>query len=94
MRLAAIAVPVSFAIILIVLYLTKQSLNAFTLGKLTLSMGPLVDISVVVLESVHRSSHGKNRVYATLHGTNTVAVAAHCEALAADAGGDRPVLPG
>lgn len=80
--IAAIAVPVSFAIILIVLYLTGQSLNAFTLGGLTLSMGPLVDISVVVLESVHRSSHGKNRVYAALHGTNAVAVAALAATLA------------
>ena len=52
--IAAIAVPFSFAIILIVLYATGQTLNAFTLGGLTLAMGPLVDISVVVLESVHR----------------------------------------
>lgn len=74
--IAGIAVPISFAIILIVLYVTGQSLNSFTLGGLTLSMGPLVDISVVVLESVHRSSHGRSRVAAALHGTNAVAIAA------------------
>jgi len=79
--IAAIAVPISFAIILIVLYATGQSLNAFTLGGLTLAMGPLVDISVVVLESVHRhghASHGhaRGRVAAALHGTNAVAIAA------------------
>jgi multidrug efflux pump subunit AcrB len=81
--IAAIAVPVSFAIILIVLYATGQSLNAFTLGGLTLAMGPLVDISVVVLESVHRHGHGhhhhgrgRGRVAAALHGTNAVAIAA------------------
>lgn len=74
--IAAIAVPVSFAIILIVLYVTGQSLNAFTLGGLTLCMGPLVDISVVVLESVHRSSHDKSRTFAALEGTNAVAIAA------------------
>ncbi|AKU97079.1 Cobalt-zinc-cadmium resistance protein CzcA [Labilithrix luteola] len=74
--IAAIAVPISFAIILIVLYVTGQSLNAFTLGGLTLSMGPLVDISVVVLESVHRNSHGRNRVAAALHGANAIAIAA------------------
>lgn len=77
--IAAIAVPVSFAIILIVLYATGQSLNAFTLGGLTLAMGPLVDISVVVLESVHRhgqEQHRHGRVAAALHGTNAVAIAA------------------
>src|SRR5262249_58747457 len=55
--IAAIAIPTSFAVILIVLYATGQTLNAFTLGGLTLSMGPLVDISVVVLESIHRRRH-------------------------------------
>jgi multidrug efflux pump subunit AcrB len=87
--IAAIAVPVSFAIILIVLYATGQSLNAFTLGGLTLAMGPLVDISVVVLESVHRYGHGhhhhghsRGRVAAALHGTNAVAIAALAATLA------------
>lgn len=80
---AAIAVPVSFAIILIVLYVTGQSLNAFTLGGLTLSMGPLVDISVVVLESIHRKSlDGKGRVHAALFGTSGVAMAALAATLA------------
>lgn len=79
--IAAIAVPVSFAIILIVLYVTGQSLNAFTLGGLTLSMGPLVDISVVVLESIHRTRHQSHeleggRTKAALLGTSSVAIAA------------------
>ena len=74
--IAAIAVPISFAIILIVLYITGQSLNAFTLGGLTLAMGPLVDISVVVLESIHRNSHGRTRTAAALNGANAVAIAA------------------
>ncbi len=80
--IAGIAVPVSFSIILIVLYATGQSLNAFTLGGLTLSMGPLVDISVVVLESVHRNSHGRSRVSAALNGANAVAIAALAATLA------------
>lgn len=80
--IAGIAVPVSFAIILIVLYLTGQTLNAFTLGGLTLATGPLVDISVVVLESIHRSSHGRNRVMAALHGASSVAIAALAATLA------------
>ncbi|MBX3197768.1 MAG: efflux RND transporter permease subunit [Labilithrix sp.] len=74
--IAMIAVPVSFAIVLIVLYATGQSLNAFTLGGLTLAMGPLIDISVVVLESIHRGSHGRGRVMAALVGAGSVAVPA------------------
>ena len=80
---AAISVPISFAIILIVLYVTGQSLNAFTLGGLTLAMGPLVDISVVVLESVHRRRiEGKTPALAALEGTAAVSVAALAATLA------------
>lgn len=74
--ISAIAIPISFAIILIVLYVTGQSLNSFTLGGLTLAMGPLVDISVVVLEAVHRHSHGRSRAVAALTGASSVAIAA------------------
>jgi multidrug efflux pump subunit AcrB len=54
---AVISIPIAFAVILLVLYASGQTLNAFTLGGLTLAMGPLVDISVVVLESIHRHRH-------------------------------------
>lgn len=54
---AFISIPVSFSVVLLVLYATGQTLNAFTLGGLMLCMGPLVDISVVVLESIHRRRH-------------------------------------
>jgi multidrug efflux pump subunit AcrB len=75
--IAAIAVPICFAIILLVLYATGQTLNAFTMGGLTLAMGPLVDISVVVLESVHRHRMmGLGPYQAALKGTNAVAVPA------------------
>ena len=75
--IAAIAIPISFAIVLIVLYATGQTLNAFTLGGLTLAMGPLVDISVVVLESIHRHRHGGSDIAAAaLDGANAVAVPA------------------
>ena len=80
--IAAVAVPVSFAIVLIVLYASGQTLNAFTLGGLTLAMGPLVDISVVVLEAIHRHGHGRNRVAAALFGAQSVAVAALAATLA------------
>jgi len=73
--IAAIAIPISFAIILLVLYASGQTLNAFTLGGLTLAMGPLVDISVVVLESIHRKRHGGlDAGQAALEGANAVAV--------------------
>src|SRR4029079_7749141 len=72
--IAAIAIPISFAVILIVLYVTGQTLNAFTLGGLMLAMGPLVDISVVVLESIHRHRHaGRTAGGAALEGANAVA---------------------
>jgi multidrug efflux pump subunit AcrB len=75
--IAAVAIPLSFAIILIALYATGQTLNAFTLGGLTLAMGPLVDISVVVLESIHRHRHGgASSSRAALEGANAVAVPA------------------
>ena len=52
--IVAVAIPLSFAITLIILYSQGQTLNAFTLGGLTLAMGRLVDDAVVVLESIHR----------------------------------------
>jgi multidrug efflux pump subunit AcrB len=75
--IAAISVPICFAIILIALSSTGQSLNAFTLGGLTLAMGPLVDISVVVIEAVHRERQsGKTAYRAALDGTSSVAAPA------------------
>ncbi len=74
---ALIAIPIAFATILLVLYASKQTLNAFTLGGLTLAMGPLVDISVVVLEAVHRRRHaGDSEAEAALRGTQSVALPA------------------
>ncbi len=70
----AIAIPLSFAVTLIVLYATGQTLNAFTLGGLTLAMGPLVDGAVVVIESIHRHQRrGLSPAEAALQGTNRVA---------------------
>ncbi len=73
--IVAVAIPLSFAITLIVLYSQGQTLNAFTLGGLTLAMGRLVDDAVVVLESIHRhQKKGLSIVDAALHGTNAVAL--------------------
>ncbi len=73
--IVAVAIPLSFAITLIVLYAAGHTLNAFTLGGLTLAMGRLVDDAVVVLESIHRQQRlGLPMARAALEGTNAVAV--------------------
>ncbi len=73
--IVSVAIPLSFAITLIVLYASGQTLNAFTLGGLTLAMGRLVDDAVVVLESIHRHQRmGQSNFRASLDGTNAVAL--------------------
>ncbi len=73
--IVAVAIPLSFAITLIILYAQGQTLNAFTLGGLTLAMGRLVDDAVVVLESIHRHQRqGLTIAEAALKGTNAVAL--------------------
>ncbi|HEY5957150.1 MAG TPA: efflux RND transporter permease subunit [Polyangiaceae bacterium] len=73
--IVAIAIPLSFAITVIVLYAHGDTLNAFTLGGLTLAMGRLVDDAVVVLESIHRyQRRGMSIAEAALRGTNAVAI--------------------
>jgi multidrug efflux pump subunit AcrB len=71
----ALAIPLSFAVALIVLYALGETLNAFTLGGLTLAMGRLVDDAVVVLESIHRHrQRGMTIAAAALDGTRAVAL--------------------
>jgi multidrug efflux pump subunit AcrB len=72
--IVSVAIPLSFAITLIVLYASGQTLNAFTLGGLTLAMGRLVDDAVVVLESIHRHQRGAEPRQAALEGANAVAL--------------------
>ena len=73
--IVSVAIPLSFAIALLVLYGTGQTLNSFTLGGLTLAMGRLVDDAVVVLESIHRHRRkGLSAYQAALEGTNAVAL--------------------
>jgi multidrug efflux pump subunit AcrB len=73
--IVAIAIPLAFAITLVVLYGTGQTLNAFTLGGLTLAMGPLVDLSVVVLEAIHRHRHDGLPLHrAVLDGARSIAL--------------------
>ena len=73
--IVSVAIPLSFAITLIALYATGETLNAFTLGGLTLAMGRLVDDAVVVLESIHRHQRlGMSDSRAALEGANAVAL--------------------
>ncbi len=73
--IVSVAIPLSFAVTLIVLYATGQTLNAFTLGGLTLAMGRLVDDAVVVLEAIHREQRmGKSPMAAARDGANSVAL--------------------
>jgi multidrug efflux pump subunit AcrB len=73
--IVSVAIPLSFAITLLVLYAAGQTLNAFTLGGLTLAMGRLVDDAVVVLESIHRHQRmGLDNREAALRGANAVAL--------------------
>ena len=73
--IVSVAIPLSFAITLIVLYASGETLNALTLGGLTLAMGRLVDDAVVVLESIHRHQRqGLGPYRAALEGTNAVAL--------------------
>ncbi len=67
--IVSVAIPLSFAITLIVLYATGQTLNAL------LAMGRLVDDAVVVLESIHRHRRmGLSSREAALRGANAVAL--------------------
>jgi multidrug efflux pump subunit AcrB len=73
--IVSVAIPLSFAVTLIVLYAGGHTLNAFTLGGLTLAMGRLVDDAVVVLESIHRHQRlGLGPFEAALAGANAVAL--------------------
>jgi multidrug efflux pump subunit AcrB len=73
--IVSVAIPLSFAVTLIILYAGGHTLNAFTLGGLTLAMGRLVDDAVVVLESIHRHQRmGMSPAQAALEGTNAVAL--------------------
>jgi multidrug efflux pump subunit AcrB len=73
--IVSVAIPLSFAVTLIVLYAEGHTLNAFTLGGLTLAMGRLVDDAVVVLESIHRQRRqGLDAYQAALRGANAVAL--------------------
>ncbi len=69
-----ISLPLAVLGAFIGLYFTRESLNAMTLGGLALSIGLLIDQTVVVLENTSRHlSLGKTPLQAALDGTTEVA---------------------
>ncbi len=72
----SLSIPLSVMGTFILLYFVgHQTLNTFTLGALTLSVGRLVDDAIVVLENIYRHRGlGKSPVKAALDGTGEVAM--------------------
>lgn len=71
--IVSLSLPLSFAAAFLLLYLTGQTLNIFTLGGLALSVGILVDDAIVVLENIHRHhERGADQLGAALAGTQEV----------------------
>ena len=55
----ALSIPLSMSISFILLYLFDVSINLISLGGMTLSVGMIIDSSIVVMENIHR--HRKER---------------------------------
>jgi len=70
----AVSIPLSVVIALIALWIGDYSLNMLTLGGLTISIGRVVDDSIVVLENIKRHlSYGEPKHRAVLNGVREVA---------------------
>ncbi len=70
------AIPLSVLVTLIVMYFMNWSLNVITMMGLMISVGMVVDNSIVVLENIYRKrSEGKGDKQAALEGTSEVALA-------------------
>ncbi len=78
--LVAIAIPVSVVVTFVIMYLSRQAgwtdltLNIMSLMGLMLSIGMLVDNSIVVIESIfrHHEDLGEDAMTATLQGASEV----------------------
>ena len=76
--IVAISIPVSIVGTFIGMYIFGYSINVFSLAGLALSVGMIVDDSIVVLENIYRHSYeeGKPLVQACVDGTKEVGMAA------------------
>ena len=72
--ITAVSIPTSVLITFIALQSADYSLNLLTLGALTISIGRVVDDSIVVIENINRHlSYGENRKKAVLTAVKEVA---------------------
>ena len=79
----AISIPTSLLIAFIGMYVTGYTLNMLTLAALTISIGRVVDDSIVVIENIMRHlAYGKTRRRAILDATGEVAGAITASTLA------------
>ncbi|MGP9707929.1 efflux RND transporter permease subunit [Brachybacterium sp. AOP24-D1-21] len=79
----AISIPTSLLIAFIGMYVTGYTLNMLTLAALTISIGRVVDDSIVVIENITRHlAYGKTKRRAILDGVKEVAGAITASTLA------------
>ncbi|HEY4615286.1 MAG TPA: efflux RND transporter permease subunit [Citricoccus sp.] len=72
----AISIPLSLVVTFIGMRVSDYSLNMLTLGALTISIGRVVDDSIVVVENIKRHlADGRDKRTAILRGTGEVATA-------------------
>ena len=71
---AAMSIPLSLLVALVLMQVTGITMNIMTLGGLAVAVGRVVDDSVVVLENIYRHrAMGEDRRAAVLSGTSEVA---------------------
>jgi hydrophobic/amphiphilic exporter-1 (mainly G- bacteria), HAE1 family len=71
---AALSIPLSLLIAIVVMQLSGITMNIMTLGGLAVAVGRVVDDSIVVLENIYRHrAMGEDRRTAVLTGTSEVA---------------------
>ncbi|NUN14315.1 MAG: efflux RND transporter permease subunit [Myxococcales bacterium] len=73
--LIAGSIPLSLLITIVILYFSGESLNALSMMGLMLSIGMVVDNSVVVVENLAKNRVGSGTVGAADYGTDDVATA-------------------
>ncbi|WP_275004351.1 efflux RND transporter permease subunit [Promicromonospora iranensis] len=73
---SAISIPLSLAVTFAAMNLTGYTLNILTLAAMTISIGRIVDDSIVVIENIKRHlSYGEDRVHAIVTAVREVGTA-------------------